>query len=200
MSSNDRLIEISEDGDLDEIKSLIESTSPRAINIDFQNKDGWTALMNACKEGHLDIVKYLIANGAVDTNFHTEYLNTSLMVASEYGHVDVVNYLVENLRVDVNIKDNNGWTALSVACVISGNETDSSNRYLSIVICLLKNGADVNTRNKNGFTPLMYASENGNVNVVKLLIDYGALKNLRNNDGQTAKMLAKTEEIRKLLE
>ena len=53
---------------------------------------------------------------------------------------------------------------------------------------------DVNTRNNDGHTALMFASrysdEYSNIETVKLLIKSGADVNARNNQGKTALMIA----------
>lgn len=56
-----------------------------------------------------------------------------------------------------------------VSCV---SEEESS--YLSEIEYLIERGADIDAANENGYTPLMVASQNGYVKVVKLLIDVGA--------------------------
>ena len=58
--------------------------------ISFQDKDN--ALIEASSGGHLDIVKYLVENGA-DIHAENDY---ALIWASNYGHLEVVKYLVEN--------------------------------------------------------------------------------------------------------
>lgn len=50
---------------------------------------------------------------------------------------------------------------------------------------LINKGADVNAKNTNGWTPLMYMSAIGNKEIANLLIDKGANINERNNHGQT---------------
>jgi ankyrin repeat protein len=45
---------------------------------------------------------------------------------------------------------------------------------------LLGNGADVNTRTKDGWTPLFLAAKNGNTEVVRALLEHaGLLSNLK---------------------
>ena len=56
---------------------------------------GETALMEASENGHLNIVKHLIANGA-DINATDNEGNTALMYASHCGYICTVKYLVEN--------------------------------------------------------------------------------------------------------
>jgi ankyrin repeat protein len=50
---------------------------------------------------------------------------------------------------------------------------------------LLKEGADVNAKDRFGFTPLHYTALNGHFEVVKLLIERGADVNAKTNGGWT---------------
>ena len=57
-----------------------------------------TALCVSSENGHLDIVKYLVENGA-DINKYSYHLNNEdnvTCLASENGHLEIVKYLVEN--------------------------------------------------------------------------------------------------------
>ena len=58
------------------------------------------------------------------------------------------------------------------------------------VTALLKAGTKVDTTDKDGRTPLMYASFNGHSEIVSLLIRNGANVNLADNFGRTALMMA----------
>jgi ankyrin repeat protein len=55
---------------------------------------------------------------------------------------------------------------------------------------LLKSGAQVNERDRQGYTPLMHASWNGQQALVERLINSGADINVRDNSGFTALMYA----------
>jgi len=69
---------------------------------------------------------------------------------------------------------------------------------------LLKEGADVNAKNCDGYTALILASSNGRTEIVKLLLEKGANVNAKDNNGETALHSASenghTEIVAKLLE
>ena len=57
---------------------------------------------------------------------------------------------------------------------------------LDDIISLIRNGADINAENNHGDTPLMIASQRGNLEIVKELLSYGVDVNVRDNDRNTA--------------
>jgi len=68
---------------------------------------------------------------------------------------------------------------------------------------LLVQGAPVNTADRRGFTPLMWAAAGGSLDIVRLLLEGGGAVERRASDGTTALMLASangfTEIVRALL-
>ena len=69
---------------------------------------------------------------------------------------------------------------------------------------LIRYGADVNAKQKNGWTALMVAAGRGRTESLKVLIDAGADVNVEKNNGQTALMVAadkgSTETIKPLID
>ena len=55
---------------------------------------------------------------------------------------------------------------------------------------LVSGGEDINAKDGNGKTALMYASENGQAEIARLLIDAAADVNAKDKDGKTALMYA----------
>lgn len=64
---------------------------------------------------------------------------------------------------------------------------------------LIKNGSNINVKDNEGRTPLMYATLNSFLMVAQILIKNGADSNLQDKDGRTALMMSGTERIKNLL-
>lgn len=80
------------------------------------------------------------------------------------------------------------------------NLTHISEYFIFNRVSFYLTGANVNTQNEMGMTPLHCAVDVENVFLVTLLVENGADVNLRNNDGKTAAKLAfkKIAEKRKI--
>lgn len=69
----------------------------------------------------------------------------------------------------------------------------------SLIKFLIKRGADVNKANRKNESPLMRASEFGNLNLVDLLLAHGAEVNAKDNEGSTALHKACQENNRQVM-
>jgi len=95
---------------------------------------------------------------------------------------------------------------LTVALPSYGNDDNSellkaAGKGNNVVIEILLEGrADINTRDKDGFTPLMLAIINCNDQTAKKLIKKGADLNIKNNNGLTSLTLARAYAKKELIE
>ena len=71
-------------------------------------------------------------------------------------------------------------------------------RTLEVAKTLVEHGADIEAVNMYGGTPLIYHSDCGRVDIVKYLLSVGANKEAKNNDGKTAYDVGNSQ-IRELL-
>ena len=144
----------------------------------------------AARYGNLEIVKLLLSYNA-DINICEENGNTPLISATQNNHLEVVKELL-NKQAKVNYKNDNDLTALNLSIL---------NNYIEIVEYLLENNADVELTTE-GYTPLMFASHYGKIEIVKLLLSKNANINAQTQEGQTALQFAamnKEKEITDLL-
>jgi ankyrin repeat protein len=103
---------------------------------------------------------------------------TALHKAAVCGHVDIITLLLDQ-GVSVNEVDNEGFTALHLACGAADE--------VAVVTVLLSQGhAFIDATDQQGMSPLMVATSAGYVNVVNLLIAKKAYLHLKAHDGKAA--------------
>jgi ankyrin repeat protein len=101
---------------LDKKLALIQS----GIDVNKQDKDGWTALMCAAefeRENAKVIMRALVNAGADVNKLQKKFKMTALMIAANFGGVyatEMIKILVD-ARADVNKQDEDGKTALMIA-------------------------------------------------------------------------------------
>lgn len=207
------------------IEVLLENGAE--INPKPTSKVSLTALMTAAQHGHLLVVNLLLQYGAnVDyKNPDTGY--TALMLAALNGHLKIVEMLIEKGGADPNLTNTLNQTALDLATVRGRNNVRSylNNKTLKesqspsksqptlinaakagkfkLVQELLNAGIDVNMKDGDGATPLIYACIGGHKDVTKMLLMAGANTDTQDlQHGWTALMQAtfkKHVEVVKLL-
>ena len=176
---------------LDSIKCIINAKA----DVNAKNNYGYTALTSAAGllGDHTDIVKLLI-DAKADVNAKDNNGYTALMMASHFDNINIVKLLID-AKADVNAKDNNGNTVLMYAMSKSakilkkaGAKNISRNIFeaaqsgdTGFIINYIKNGGNVNLKDQDGKTALIYAVEKKDDNIVKLLIDAKADVNVRSH-------------------
>ena len=99
-----------------------------------------TYLHKAAQQNRIDIVKWLIENGA-NPNTKDKMHNTALHFASKTGSQQVLKYLIE-YGANLNAKDKEENTPLHFAF------------SPEVAFLLIENGANLSMRNELGVTPI----------------------------------------------
>jgi ankyrin repeat protein len=156
-------------GNLDIVQEILKRGF-QANNSSPANLVIGAALRAASAEGHAEIVRLLLRNGADVTIVAPNtggFISSALLEAAQNGHLDVVKILV-TARADVNAVGSESFapTALQAA---------AANGHLEISNVLLNNGADVNRMGfyrGNMLTVLESAIEYGHVGIIQRLLEH----------------------------
>lgn len=139
------------------------------------SQDGWTVLHQAAQYYSIEVMQFLIDEGA-DINWTTIYRLTPLHRAVVLHNTDAIHALVV-AGADVSIAHIDGMTALHIA---------SRNGNLEAVKILVTASVDIDIRDHDGMTPLHHAAAHGYCTVVELLLNTGADRTIVSTNGYTA--------------
>ena len=171
-------------------------------------KGGDTLLHYAAVEGSAGIVEYLIKHGA-QVNVTNQYGYTPLDEATFAARIETV-ALLKQARATRDEGFQIKAVPTSVGDGIPADQLDADLRIAAskgeteMINLLLELGADIEAKNYDGNTALMYAAFWGKTEMVNLLLKRGANIEAKNDNGNTALMYAayggKTETVTRLLE
>lgn len=164
--------------DLETVRKLL----PHEGDIEVRSKrNNFTPLCWAAHAGNLEMVQYLIVEGAsIDATTPSGF--SPLLLAASDGHADVVQHLLmKGADPEMRIA-RSGFTALLQA---------ASKGYAGVVQHLVKKRVNLEARTADGSTALHLAASMGHAAVVQLLLAGGADYNaVTQRDGSTALHLA----------
>jgi ankyrin repeat protein len=158
---NTPLIAAAHHGGLGVLNLLVQSGS----NLAATRCDARTALHVAAMMGHERAVAFLLREGAQASCRDAQGM-TPLMMASTTGPMGMVRSLVRHMAqhgLGLEQSDAKGWTA--VHWTAWGNHEEAA-------AFLLREGAQATCRDNTGMTPLMLASSQGQMRVVRALAQH----------------------------
>ena len=131
--------------------------------------------------------------GAIHDRFEgpSRTLATPLHIAAFYGLHDIVKFLIVERSQNVNVQGfNRSEAPLSVAC---------RQGYPEVTRLLLEHGADTETRDEVGNSPLHWSSIGGHVAMARVLLENSADANAKKRDGRTPLHFADNEGVTRVL-
>ena len=139
--------------------------------------------IEACYNGHAEIVTLLLKDSRIDVNTANNDGKTGFTLACEKGHREIISLLLQDFRVNINKRDNDGYTGFIYAC---------EKGHTEIVRLLLKDSRiDVNKANNNGWTGFIYACSDGHREIVRLLLKDSRIDvNIEDRYGKTGFIIA----------
>jgi len=162
-----------EAGDLSRVQALVRADA-EMVNQPDDSRDRSLPLHIAAIAGQLEIIEYLIANGAI-VDGHDRDESTPLMVACLRSQPEATRLLLRHGAV-VDHVDLNGASPVSFAMHSGTTE---------VVQVLLDSGIDFATQNPNNGTYMHPAAASGNVEVLQLLLSSGVSVDTANDRGAT---------------
>ncbi|CDP03701.1 unnamed protein product [Coffea canephora] len=150
------------------------------------------AFLRAAFDGNLTLLKTF---GKSHAGFKDPNGRTALHLAAAAGKTEICGYLIDQLKLDMDERDDDlGDTPLILAIVENHNSTAAF---------LIEHGAEIMKSNYKAFTPLHYAAEEGNKEILQLLISKGAEIDSNSESGtplQCAALSGKGEAVKILLD
>ncbi|DBB15707.1 TPA: hypothetical protein ACH3X3_003914 [Trebouxia sp. C0006] len=157
----------------------------------FHIKEGKAPLMRAASEGHVQIVQWLLSQGA-QVDAQDTWERTALWVAALHGRTDVAETLLSHgAHVDL-AGDSEGFTCLMGAC------TNEDAQVVKLLLSkganihahdgtelLLSNGALVADLDNQGRSVVWIAANKGHTSILELLMSHGADINTAYQEGVT---------------
>ncbi|XP_039274788.2 uncharacterized protein LOC120348661 [Styela clava] len=171
--------------DIEACKKVLKLFHIAGKSIDVRNNLLQTPLHVAVITNQKEIVKLLLNHKSSPHN-PDRFGSTAFHLCAKYNHADclieILQNTVEKDRHHLNIRDYEGLTALHVAV-----------RHGSVATfkVLVANGADIDAKdNKGGRTPLIYAIEMNERNIVEMLLECDASVSQQTYSGDTALHIA----------
>jgi ankyrin repeat protein len=162
------------DNNLEKTRSLLSAGS----NINAKDQQGRNAILEGTSHPEAAELVRMLVNAGANPNSADLIGETPLMQAAFCGDVETVSFLLQN-RADITARNKDGADALQYA--LSTGEAS-----LDVVRELIRAGADVNSKDHDGTTPLIQATLSALPGAVQELLAAGADPSMTDNRGYTA--------------
>ena len=171
-----------ENNNIEKVSKLLESN--KEFNIDFQDDRGNT-MLHIVKSP--EMAELLLKNG-----INASIQNNDGMTA--FGKFFERIYIINMERIcdsllknGIDINAAAYYDEAPVTKIANNSATLTTN--IEQMSYLLKNKADINIKNSQGYTPLMLSVMKNNIDMARLLLDSGADANILDNKGRNAKKI-----------
>ncbi|KAI9726149.1 MAG: hypothetical protein M1828_001822 [Chrysothrix sp. TS-e1954] len=184
-------------GNLKIAEYLLEKIGPSALarQHPMGSRSAQPPLCGAAENGHIQIVEVLLKHGAYLDVKDDQKGYTPLFLALDKNHINIVRRLVDH-GASIKCDDGGGKTALHCLAkygqhdymlefINRGAEVNAKTEYrmeaplhyaarngsLKTVVVLVNCGADITSRDKKGYTPLVWGCRMGHIPVVRFLLE-----------------------------
>jgi ankyrin repeat protein len=161
--------QVMEKGNLNIVKMLWHRRG-KELTLNGKNQYDYTPLQSAANKGHVEIIKFLIEQGAL-LDDHDQGDHALIMAASE-GHFEVIKLLCTEGKVDPNAMYGSDKTT-ALYCIAGLRDKDGrEQKREDMAKFLLDKGADPNRFDEEG--PLHQAATHDHPEMIRLLLEHGA--------------------------
>lgn len=165
-------------------KNIVNILLKRGAKVNLKKRPGYRSVLHSAIEGRSCEVLQILMNHDIYMN-DANYCNnmTPLMLTAESIRPELMRILLEN-QADVHMTDENGYTALHLACRSLPEETsshDENHRLLECLSLLIEYNSDVNHL-ESEMSPLNLAICWAKFEHIQLLLKKNALPNIPTND------------------
>ncbi|CAI8010853.1 Ankyrin homolog [Geodia barretti] len=214
-------------GDREEVKLLLSKGADPNASLPLV---GFTPLMEASRQGNVEIAGLLLDKGA-DPNRTKQEGWTALMAATNNGRYGTVDILLQK-GANPDMQAHGGWSALMAAvykhhdevalriiqagatphlqdenhtnAILLATATNEQDRVVEALLERVEDPSQLDLQDSDGETVLIFACKNRNLKLVKQLLSMKANPNLCNNLGETPVLIATkwgdTEIVQELLD
>ena len=130
---------------------------------------------------------FLLKNNLVIDLEYSKKKSTPIIIAATKGYFSIVKLLIDS-GANINVSDKNNDSLLNIIV----RQSSSNKESIEIIRQLISNGADINSKNYEGNTPLHISmlTTPYNMDIIELLIKSGSNINAQNNSIMTPLMFA----------
>ncbi len=149
--------------------------------IEAENEDGETPLHAAALDGDKAMVEFLIKNEA-NIEHEDKFGVTPFFLAMERKHLDVAElFIKENVQMERKKKD--GMPLFHHVLDVHREPPDVG--LINAIKFLIEKGLDLENKNQDGDTALLYAFKLNCFSVAEIFLDSGVSMKCKNKDGDT---------------
>ncbi|XP_054273906.1 protein phosphatase 1 regulatory subunit 12B-like isoform X3 [Macrosteles quadrilineatus] len=201
---------------IDDNLDMVEFLVKHGADVNKGDNEGWTPLHATASCGFISIAKFLIEHGANvasvnnDGELPVDIAESDEMEDMLQQHIDEQGIDCDEARNEeerMMLKDAREWLAMGEIREELHSKTRASalhvaaaKGYINVIELLLQAGADVDTQDADGWTPLHAAAHWGQKESCEMLIQHMCDMDTKNLVGQTAFDVADSEMVKVLEE
>lgn len=171
--------------DIDALKKLVDQ--PGRIDLDEQDENGYSAVMVAVINRHVEAFRLLVSAGA-NVKLQNKYGESAISLSEASVDCGGFEKVILECENDTNAPDK-GFSFYTLHRAVSRGDFDAVKTLINGENDINVN-VNVNAPDGDGYTPLMLAAREGHGRICELLISNGAICDIENARHETALRLS----------